>query len=286
MFTNSGPSGPGDGAAFGPLSQETFLFDTIPEVPFIRGDATGGAFMDWYAYDGNQHQLWSNYHVFGVRRGERLFKLQILGYYGEVEGAPVSAMFQLRYAEVTESGVGVTEEVENLDGTAGYPKITSETKSGCLNLTSGEVSLLTPAEALSNPDWDLCFRRDSISVNGEEGGPGEVAAVDLSGTEGDSISLEEIQARTAATEREAFDAVGYTELTNPDLQYRGDHVFSQFGARWYEGKGADAKPAEATWLVISADGEQHHSLLFRSIEGNADAAGNVTIRVQKLHEPE
>ncbi len=92
VFTNGGISGPGDSSAFGPLSAPTFLSDTAPDVPLLLKDRAGGALIDWYDYDGDTHQLFSRYHVYGLRDGERLFKLQVLGYYGEQLGAPVAAL--------------------------------------------------------------------------------------------------------------------------------------------------------------------------------------------------
>jgi hypothetical protein len=96
VFTNSGPSGPGAGSAFGPLASLVFLSDSVPEVPFMTEDHTGGAFVNWYAYDGLNHALWSRYHLYGVRDADRLWKVQILSYYTDVQGAPVSALYQLR----------------------------------------------------------------------------------------------------------------------------------------------------------------------------------------------
>src|SRR6187399_1197447 len=48
VFTNSGPSGAGRGAAFGQLDLSTLQDDTTPEVPFLAPDKAGGAFLDWY----------------------------------------------------------------------------------------------------------------------------------------------------------------------------------------------------------------------------------------------
>jgi hemin-degrading HemS/ChuX-like protein len=118
-YTNSGPSGVGKGGAFGPLDLGVFDDGTLPEVPFLVQDATGGAFVHWYLYEGTSHALWSRFHVHGVRDGARLWKVQILGYYGDSNGAPVSALYQVRYAEVFDGSVGPTQTLTNLDGTAG-----------------------------------------------------------------------------------------------------------------------------------------------------------------------
>nr|PZN22205.1 MAG: hypothetical protein DIU78_16040 [Pseudomonadota bacterium] len=50
VFTNGGVSGPGSGAAFGPLPTFYLLFpDEPPDVPFLIADRTGGRFGVWYA---------------------------------------------------------------------------------------------------------------------------------------------------------------------------------------------------------------------------------------------
>ena len=114
--TNGGVSGPENGAAFGPLDLVTFAEDTVPaEVPFLFEDEFGGAFARWFAYDGNEHVLFSRFHVYGIRRGDELYKLQLLGFYGEAQGAPVNGLFRIRYARVTDAGVEETVEVMELD---------------------------------------------------------------------------------------------------------------------------------------------------------------------------
>jgi hypothetical protein len=281
VYTNSGPSGAGGGAAFGPLDELSFLFDTVPEVPFLREDTTGGAFLDWYAYDGASHQLWSRHHVFGVRRGEQFYKVQLLGYYGEVAGAPVSALYRLRYAAVSDDGAEQVVEVVDLDATAGYPDISDDAPSGCLNLETAELLSLTQAQARGSKGWDLCFRRDAVSINGEEGGPGETAAVDLDANE--SATLDEIKERTAEGSFEAFDAVDLAALSDPILRYRGDHVVSAFEGSWVENPGENASEGDdAVWLVRGGDGESFFLFTVIEVEGNANAALRATLQIKHL----
>ena len=91
IFTNSGPSGKGKALAFGPYDSAVFISDVAPEAPFITPDKSGGAFLYWYKYEGAPaHALWSRFHVFGVKDGDKLYKVQVIGYYGERQGAPVS----------------------------------------------------------------------------------------------------------------------------------------------------------------------------------------------------
>ena len=71
VFTNSGPSGGGAARAFGTLSTAVFLDDVSPQVPFESSDATGGAFLRWWFYDGSDHVLYSRFHTYGVKDGAK-----------------------------------------------------------------------------------------------------------------------------------------------------------------------------------------------------------------------
>ncbi len=166
IFTNGGISGPGNGSAFGPLSAPTFLSDTAPDVPVHLVDRAGGAFLDWNEYDGSAHQVLSRYHVYGIRDGARLFKLQILSYYGGRELSPEAGRYQLRYAEVFESELGPTRDLSDVDARAGGSQPTAADPSACLDLASGRTLALTLAEAAQSDAWHLCLRRDSIAVKG------------------------------------------------------------------------------------------------------------------------
>lgn len=283
VFTNGGVSGPGDGAAFGPLDAIEFALPGAPEVPFLQQDEPGGAFRDWYAYDGTTHSLFSRFHRYGVSAGWRLYKLQILGYYGELAGAPVSALYALRYAEVTASGSTETRTLEGIDATAGWPNVTDASASACVNLERGEVFPLTPAEARASTDWQLCFRRDGVSVNGEAGGPGGVSAADLDAESDAEDELTEIKTRTAESELARFEALDFAALRAAAPGFRGDRVISVFSDVWVNRRVEPPAPRDATWLVTAADGVSRFLLYFESLaDSTGDAAGSVTLRVRSL----
>ena len=172
IATNSGVSGPGAASAFGPLDPVVFLDDVAPDVPFLVTDRTGGAFVRWYFYEGApSHALLTRLHVFGVKDGERLFKVQILNYYGVRDNAPVAALYDVRYAELFPDGTsGATAEATAIDGTLGGGSGASDAAGECLDLGTGERAMLTPDQAHASSAWHLCFRRENVSVNGEEGG--------------------------------------------------------------------------------------------------------------------
>lgn len=214
VLTNSGPSGPGEGGAFGPLGPE--VFDE-----------------------------------------------------GEEQGAPVSALYQVRYAEVLEGGAGPTVELADVDARAGGSDGSPDAPSECVDLGSGARVMRTPEEAAAGTDWHLCFRRDAVSVNGELGGPRGARAVDLHAGESAGETVEALQARTPASEAARFDAVGHAALTDPALELRGDRVVSAFSGRWADR--ATGAPAPGTWVVQGADGTTRYLVTFDRFEGASEA---------------
>lgn len=283
VFTNGGASGEGQGAAIGPYDPPVFLESEVPEHPFLIEDEAGGAFFDWYAYDGTVHALYSRHHVYGVRRGDALFKAQILGYYGEVAGAPASAIYSLRVARVTASGAEAAVTLEGIDATAGGVSGTEADPSACLILATGETFPLTLAEAAGSKEWDLCFRRSSISVNGGLGGPGGVEAVDLDRDATASETLEEVMARTAESELARFEAVTFAQLSDAKLPWRGDRIVSAFSDRWILPGSSPLAPESFTWLVAGADGTTPFFVAFESFVGATDThPGTVRLRVKRI----
>lgn len=286
IFTNGGASGRGVGAAFGPGDPLDFLFDDVPEVPFLRTDRAGGAFLQWYLYEGAGHSLWSRGHVYGVRSGDDYWKVQILGYYGEVQNAPVSALYQLRYAKVG-GGAGADPaaemvEVANLDATAGGATLDETTPSACLDLQSGERRALSLSEASKRDDWHLCFRRDAISVNNEPSGPGDVVAVDLDAAKTLEESAQSVQALTADSLLPGFQRVDYETLTDPRLEYIRDGVVSAFGRRWFTRDGERIIPSDASWFVRSGDARHYYLVIFRSVSALEGGGYRVEMRVREV----
>ena len=283
VLTNGGVSGPGDGAAF-VLDRADFAGSSVPpEVPFLIEDQTGGPFIDWYAYDGELHQVYSRFHVFGVRRDDELYKVQIISFYGEVEGAPVPAMYQLRAARVNEDGADPTELYQNVDGTAGGPAPDPNVPSECIRLATGARLALTPDEARESSDWDLCFRRDAISLNGGDGGSAGVEAVDLMVDQSSGETLAEVRELTADGELAAFDDTSHAQLTDATLAYRGDGVVTAFTDKWLALGSQPLAPTDHAWLVGGSDGETPFFVGFEAFDGaTAEAVGTIQLRVKKI----
>lgn len=280
ITTDSGVSGAGTGGAFGPFDLDVMLDDAAPEYPFLSADEAGGAFLDWYAYDGAAHVLYSRFHVYGIQREARLWKVQVLQYYGlDTGGTPTSALYKVRFAEIT-SGVGATQELD-VDGTAGGLAATGP--SGCLDLASATVTPLTVEETQTSTTWDLCFRRDKISVNGEIGGPSLVGALDLEASATADEKLADIMAETAATQLPVFDGVDATSFAG--AKFRGDHVVSAFEA----GSWVDTTTTPPTlspdhaWLVVDASYTQAYLLTFTEFQGaTAGAPGTVVTHLKPV----
>lgn len=280
VFTNGGASGSAQGSAFGPSEVLACAADVL-DAPILRKDATGGAFRGWYAYDSVSHTLFSKYHTYGVRDGARTWKLQVLSYYGEVAGAPTSAVYRIRYAD---AAGGAPIDLTKIDGTAGGAAAPATAKSECLDLVTGNRVMLTPAEARVSKDWHVCFRRDAISVNGELGGPRGVSAVDLDAA-APVPSFDELAKKTPESERAAFDAVTAAKLADPALVWRGDRIVSAFSDVWFAA-GTPRTAKAACWVVVAADGVSRFGVMFEGFVGATESSpGVVSMRVRRGRAP-
>lgn len=280
VFTNGGVSGPGNGSAFGPLSVGLFGFPEDPvSVPFLIPDEAASAFVAWYAYESSTHELYTRFHVYGVSSGGHHYKLQILGYYGADSSMPVSGLYQLRYAEVTTGGSGKTVELDSVDGTLDGAMPGPDVPSACLTLATGKTTLLSPNDAVKSSDWDVCFWRDAIDVNGGVGGPGDVTAVDLEAADLESETLADVKRRTADNQAALFDGVDLAALTSPDLDYRGDYAVSAFTGQWADLSADPPVPTPAAaFLVVAADGASRYLVSFNAFDG-ADATSPGTVEL-------
>ena len=284
VFTNGGVSGPGGGWSFGP-SEYYYLFfpDDVIDVPLPIPDRASGAFLGWYAYNGADHLVYSRFHVYGVRSSGRLYKLQVLGYRGQVQGTLLNALYRVRYAEVTPDGSGPLVDIGNIDATANGDALNPDEPSTCLDLATAEQLALTPREAGESLTWDLCFRRDVITVSGGEGGPRGVEAVDLDAQSTAGESIEDLVERTASSELARFEETTHDTLTAPGLDYRGDVATSAFSGRWYVEGDPRTPVVDKSWLVVGPDGESRYYLAFTAFENaSADSPGTVVLRVQAV----
>ena len=282
VFTNGGVSGTGKGAAFGPLDAIGFLDDNAPQVPFLTTDKPGGAFVEWYAYEGTSHALYSRFHVYGVKDGDKLWKVQVLSYYGERNGAAISALYKIRYAALAPTP-GDTQEVD-LDGTAGGTGAPAGSPSECIDLGTGARTMLTAEAARTSSAWHLCARRDSISVNGEIGGPRNVGAIDLQSANTASETVSAVMNLTADGVKPAFDSTNAASFDGK--AFHGDRVVTAFTDRWLTSgvaPGPTATPTHDAWLVLDSTGAQKSLVGFVSFENaTTSSPGTIVMRIKPV----
>ncbi len=101
LRVNGGASGRGKVAVYEidtPFDQVTDAYAGDPRA-YSRTDAYAGIFAaePWYYYDFTDHTIWPVYDVYLVRRGDRVYKLQLTDYYG-----PAGEMrhVSLRYEQI------------------------------------------------------------------------------------------------------------------------------------------------------------------------------------------
>ena len=281
VFTNSGPSGAGLGASFGPLDPIVFIDDAVPGTPFLATDTTGGAFIRWWFYGGAaaNHALYTRFHVYGVQDGQKQYKVQVLNYYGVRDGAPIAALYRVRWAEVTATGTGPIQDLADLDGTADQANAAG--KSECLDLGTGARMMFTATEARASSAWHVCFRRENISVNGEVGGPRGVGAVDLDAASSPTEKLADVVQLTPESQQARFDAVNAQSLVGQP--FRGDRVVSGFGTLWLERGVSPVAPAKSAFVVRGADNASMYLVGFARFDGaSATSPGTVVMRVKSV----
>lgn len=99
---NGGISGPGDGGAFPAYQAGTSFGDISEAIGFgYFSDKAGSAFSteagEWYSYDSSTHILSTKNHVYVIDTGDAMIKMQMLNYYKEVAGSPVSGFVTFRW---------------------------------------------------------------------------------------------------------------------------------------------------------------------------------------------
>jgi hypothetical protein len=87
---NGGVSGTGGVSAVldesMPFNQLTAQYASFAPAAAYRSDSYGGVFVTspWYRYNitGTDNQIWPNFNVYLVKRGETVYRVQIISYYG------------------------------------------------------------------------------------------------------------------------------------------------------------------------------------------------------------
>jgi HmuY protein len=98
LLVNGGTSGPGQAGAV--VVEEAFEAITDASdltASHYSGDAFGGVFVEspWYRYNltGQDHHIWPTFDVYVVKRGDEVYKVQIINYY-DVAAKPRQITFR------------------------------------------------------------------------------------------------------------------------------------------------------------------------------------------------
>ncbi len=129
---NGGLSGPGQASAL-PAFQMGVTFEELTTANELGGhyfaDRAGSAFStaagEWYSYDSGTHLLSTQNHVYLIDTATGLYKMQILNYYRELEGTPVSGFITFRWRPIEERVSTIVRGVGwgRLKATVGYSSV-------------------------------------------------------------------------------------------------------------------------------------------------------------------
>ena len=259
LFLNGGESG--DGRAGGidmELLDLTMPFEELSRknqiLYFFFYDSYACALSDWwwYALDGT-HTLFSNYHVFVVRRGGRDIAFQMMDYYRVIDGSAEAGYPHFRWAEIPADGAEPDLTETELDATAGGLGAAADDPANRWTYFSFDEGVvdLTDVESLDDDRWDLGFKRFNIKSSSGPSGSSEVLTWDFDRDRGE----------------EADDVLGFTpdgELPRllqriddwepaAELPFEEDRV-RPVVRRWYTGApGTDQTPAldPDRWFLVS-----------------------------------
>lgn len=287
LFLNGGESGSGLG---GGIDMELLDLDMRFEELERRNQVLWFLFYDsyacalstwwWYALDGT-HTLFSNYHVYAVRRDGVDWAVQVLDYYREVEGAAVAGWPELRVAPFD----GGAERHEfDLDATAGGLAPTGGPDDRWTYLRLPDTILeLNDADAAVSADWDLAWKRFQVKSNSGPSGPGGVLTADFDEDRGesaeDALSFDrENQSQWFEDRLAAWDG-------GANLGFRPDAVQPVI-RRWLVGEPGDSTltvDPDRWFLAVDRQGGEVYKVRVTAVEGSEVAgAGSVTVEVGHL----
>lgn len=281
LFLNGGESG--DGKAGGidmELLDLELQFEKMNRrnqlVWFLFFDSYACAISDWWWYglDGT-HTLFSNYHTYVVRKGDRDFALQVLDYYRVVDSSAEAGYPEFRWAAIPDASGSVDVQTVDLDATAGGVSADADDPSNrwtYFSFDDGEV-VLSDEEALASTAWDLGFKRFNIKSNSGPSGPGDVTSVDFERERGETG--EEVLEFTPENQEDRFlAAIDRWDATAPE-PFVADAVQPVL-RRWWSGvPGNEDDPArlqDGRWfLATDRTGEELAKVRVVSFEGNGTA---------------
>lgn len=278
LFLNGGESGEGRAGGIDmELLDLTLEFDDLRRknqiLYFFFYDSYACALSDWwwYALDGT-HTLFSNYHTYVVRRGDRDFAFQWLDYYRVIDGAAAAGYPAFRWAEVNSSSTSPVIYEEDLDATAGGLGASFDdpaNKWTYFSFDDGVVEL-SDAEALDSSAWDLGFKRFYVKSNSGPSGPVGVLTTDFDADRGESA--EEVLSFTPQGELARFE--DRLAIWDPDSPTPfGSDAIQPVIHRWHGGLPGDTETPpsldEGRWFLVSdRSGLELAKLRVASFEGD------------------
>jgi hypothetical protein len=259
LFLNGGESG--DGRAGGidmELLDLTMPFEELGRknqiLYFFFFDSYACALSDWwwYALDGT-HTLFSNYHVFVVRRGDRDFAVQVMDYYQVIDGSAEAGYPEIRWAEIPTDGSEPDVWIEEIDATAGGLGAAADDPANqwaYFSFDEGVVDL-SDAQSLDDDRWDLGFKRFNIKSSSGPSGPSGVVTWDFDIDRGEQA--DDVLTFTADTELPRMLQRVQDWVPEADVAFEEDSV-RPVVRRWYTGAPAtDQTPTldPDRWFLVS-----------------------------------
>jgi hypothetical protein len=250
---------------------------------FFFYDSYACALSDWwwYALDGT-HTLFSNFHVFVVRRDDREFVVQVLDYYRVIDGSAEAGYPEFRWAEIPTDGSAPELFTEDLDATAGGLGADPEDPANKWTYFSFDEGLveLSDAESLDDDRWDLGFKRFNIKSSSGPSGPSGVLTYDFDIDRGETAD----EVLDMDPEGELPRMLSRVDDWDPDaeLPFAQDQV-RPVVRRWYTGApGSDAAPQlnpDRWFLVSDRTGLLLAKLRIIDVVGN-DPAGPESVTIE------
>lgn len=258
IFTNGGISGEhsGGGVSYNGSSYGEIETSDVPGMA-LR-DSYGSVFDNWFETDMTAFTLSSKGDVYLVRSRSETYKVSILSYYGEALGAPVSAIFTIRYANIkTPTEIFV---VEHINATAGGTLAKGD--GAYFSFSNGILKEMTDGESKSSQEWDLRFKRYNIHLNSGVSGPSNVTGVKLNTTD--------------------FDAIDETFLPNEN-EFEKDRIrpiVDKWGLLNSDGV---VEFSDSIYVLLTGDGKAWYKFYPLSVSG-ATASGykEITFRFDRL----